>query len=972
MRAYIVRGSLTTIAAVVAFIPMCVTGQSLSGIPLSCVAGSPPGNQLVPGLLSSLEPNLNGGWAAQAPKKIDPYPWYDTTVTGAMPVDLVQNDIPIACNSSLNQYCGFYYSGGTCLNAHGDVTLNALTGLKALRFSSLQPSSFNLKDVAAHSDRGPDASKITDGVLAPDGHSSTDPAYAIVLVHSPADLRVAQGTALVIDLGKSYTVCGNGFDCKSGPMIQADNDDNYQLDYSLDGVNWTKYGVFPSCCSSGLRTRGISTITSGVHNPSFQAQYVRVYGISGGATYAVSELQLWDTSSNLISVGKHAVGPRPYQITDGVFAPEGHSSTDTQYAVVLRHLTGPAAALTIDLGEVKTLCGNGMEAACTSGPIIQADNDDVYQLDYSSDGVSWTELGQLPTVSGSGLRTRGVVSPSGGPANAFKARYVRVFAVSGGNTFAVSEVQLEDTAGNPASLGAATYGPEPVVTDGEFAPDGTAYNDSNFANILPSCNANASSICPPSAAFSSAQTAPLQIDLGGTFPIDHLVVQADQAHEFEIDASTDGQSWTFFSGVPVVSGNGLQTRTIAGSGRSVRYLRLFGLSGSSSSYSISGVQAFTAQANTACGYDSGANAGENFACSYDGAFAMDFVAPGTNGTVPIGFNLASATIRVECERTDSQGVTSTDSFTVSQASGRTCTDSLQPTSGVIKNAGYCAGFCASGQTQSLLSYAQLATDPQANDQQIKFVPTTPSSIACSDQGSIDQGILPLTDSVVAGVASGVAQGFFNALLDYRTKPSSLLPFPPPTSQTTPPWSTCPATTSEPPPPTPSPDNIAGLEGRATQVGATSNGATLHISGRFAVPRPLALDQTVLTLRALLHESGGGGELARGPNDALLVPLSLQPLNGSTANKGLYSTPPGAQPSVRAQVTPVKGQSGVIDFAIDVDRASIASPSRCASGSAITPLGTSFLLVGDSSEPVSVHATATWQCNGKQLITSLGH
>ena len=62
----------------------------------------------------------------------------------------------------------------------------------------------------------------------------------------------------------------------------------------------------------------------------------------------------------------------------------------------------------------------------------------------------------------------------------------------------------------------------------------------------------------------------------------------------------------------------------------------------------------------------------------------------------------------------------------------------------------------------------------------------------------------------------------------------------------------------------------------------------------------------------------------------------------------------------------------MDFAIDVDRASILSPSRCAGGSAIAPLGTSFLLIGRSGEPVWVHATANWQCNGSQLITSLGH
>ena len=62
----------------------------------------------------------------------------------------------------------------------------------------------------------------------------------------------------------------------------------------------------------------------------------------------------------------------------------------------------------------------------------------------------------------------------------------------------------------------------------------------------------------------------------------------------------------------------------------------------------------------------------------------------------------------------------------------------------------------------------------------------------------------------------------------------------------------------------------------------------------------------------------------------------------------------------------------MDFAIDVDRASIVNPSLCAGGSAIATLGTSFLLIGASDAPVRVHATATWQCNGSQLITSLGH
>lgn len=949
------------------------TAQSLSGISLSCSAGAPSTNQLIPPLLSNLQPTLNKQWTAQAPQSIDPYPWY---AAGTTPVDLVQNDIPIPCNSDLNEFCSFNYGGGQCLNAHGNVTINSLTGLTKLQFSSFTQSNSNTKDVAAHSNRGAEASKITDGVLAPAGHSSTDPAYAIVLVHSPNDLRVAQNTALVIDLGSSQKVCGNGFDCKSGPIIQADNDDTYQLDYSTDGVTWTPYGHFPPSGDEGLRTRGIATITAGQNNPSFQAQYVRVYGTSGGATYAVSELQLWNAGSKMISVGARAVGPRPYQLTDGVFAPEGHSSTDTQYAVVLRHLTGPAAALAIDLGGLKQLCGNGREAACGSGPVIQADNDDVYQLDYSSDGNNWTQLGQFPTVSGSGLRTRGLVSPSGGSAESFKAQYLRVFAVSGGNTFAVSELQVEDTAGNLVSLAAATYGPEPVVTDGVLAPDGTDYNDANYANILPSCKDNTSSICP-SSALSPALTAALQIDLGGTFSINQVKFQADQAHSFEIDASTDGQSWSLFAfGSTVPNTHGLQTRTLqAPQGFSTRYFRIVGTAGADGSYAVSGFQAITAQANTSCAYDSGADAGENFGCGYDGQFAMDVVAPNQDGTVPVGFNLKEAQIVVTCRKTDSNGVTSTSSpLLVTDASGRICTDNIRPSSAVIKNLGYCGGFCPSGQpTAGLLSYAQLSTNPQNDDEQIKFIPNTPSGIACSDQSSIESGILPLTDSVVAGVATGVAQGFFNALLDYRTKPKSLLPFPPPSTQTNPPWSVCAANTSEPPPPTPTPDNIAGVEGRATSVGAGSNGGNIHIGGRFTLPRAIALDDVVVTLRAVLSESGAGGELVKGRSDTLAVPLTLQPQNGSKPDKGMYATPPGTKPVVRAQVTPVKGpggKTGLMEFSIDVQGA-IAGPSRCTAGASVVPLTTSFFLIGGSGEPVWVHATTNWQCNGSQLITSLG-
>ena len=85
--------------------------------------------------------------------------------------------------------------------------------------------------------------------------------------------------------------------------------------------------TFPHCCSSGERKRS-------TQGPNFTASYVRVYALKGGDTFAVSELQFWDTSGKLISVNTPTYGPEPL-VTNGEFAPEGHSSTDKSYAFIL-------------------------------------------------------------------------------------------------------------------------------------------------------------------------------------------------------------------------------------------------------------------------------------------------------------------------------------------------------------------------------------------------------------------------------------------------------------------------------------------------------------------------------------------------------------------------------------------------------------------------------------------------------------
>jgi hypothetical protein len=80
------------------------------------------------------------------------------------------------------------------------------------------------------------------GAMA-DGTRRTRPDRAVRLRNPPVGLR------------QVVTVCGNGYDCKSRPVIQADVNDEYQLDYSTDGSSWTRYGVFPAVSGGGLQTR---------------------------------------------------------------------------------------------------------------------------------------------------------------------------------------------------------------------------------------------------------------------------------------------------------------------------------------------------------------------------------------------------------------------------------------------------------------------------------------------------------------------------------------------------------------------------------------------------------------------------------------------------------------------------------------------------------------------------------------------
>jgi hypothetical protein len=904
-------------------------GEPLVEGALACPAGSPSGQTVTQNLIDALTTPFNNAWQAKAPTTIDPY-----TPVGDAANELA--NIPISCSSKLNEYC--LTKGATnCSSAYASVTLQNLTGLKSLYFQPTAVKAVNQKDAAAHSSPGPDAGKITDGVLAAEGSSWNDPKYVVVLpLPGPS-------YAITIDLGQIMPICGNS-SCNSVPLIQANGPDQYVMDYSADGSTWTPFGTFLKV-SSALRSRSMTPVNSSVEFAN--ARYVRVYGdptpnLSDG-NFSVSELRLWTSGGAEIAPGAKAIGPRPAQITDGQLGPSGCCWNDPHYVVNLGG-AGPARALVIDLGGTADVCGSG-SLGCIE-PLITANGPDVYQLDYSTDGMNWIECGQFPDTPGkTNLQTRYTTCS----APHFTARYLRLWGVSGDGNYTISELQIFPNALVQANiaLGKLTYGPEPMVTNGEIPPDGTGWEDSRYATVLPSCTGN-NSRCVTNGTNKAVSSA-VTIDLGAVFPVSQLTIQANRTSQYQVDASTDRTSWTPLWTAPVISGTNLGTRSSGVlSNAQAQYLRVYAIAGDGA-YSVSALQVFTPQANTACAYDGGANAGENFACSYDAQFDPGIVLPGLNTSLTMNFDLVDASINVHC---DFEGVYH-QWFIVSRTQNTTCSMGLRLNS-PAPVADLCAGSCASSKEGSILSYAQLPDD------QLEFGPTEP---AVSCDGGLDQGLDQVLNGVVPGVAAGATQALFNGILDYRKKPNTLVPFPPKPGL-------CTATVSEPPLELPSPDIASGLSGRATQVANVTNSATLRLQGRFTVKEPIALDQAVLTLNALLRERGVG-ELVQGPGGALLVPLSLQPLKGSKPYKGLYQTAPGGWPIVSAQVEPVTGpgaQNGLMEFSLDVKRATILSAPPCLEGASTVPLTTSFYLVGGGPAPVWVEGAANWQCNGNQLQT----
>lgn len=708
---------------------------------LACPAGSPSGSQVATGLFTNLRSPLNTAWL-QGKANIDPIDPNDTNPFGT-------GTHTVGCSSDAGLFCaskGYTECDKVTIYLDG-YNYTGLSSL-SLQYSSLSAVTSNVKSVAYHSIRGPDAGKITDGVFAKDGDSWNDTTYAILIPFTGTQY------GLTVDLGSVVSnLCGNGASTCKGPTFQGDKN-AYRLDYSTDGVNWQCFGQFPVGSSDGLRTRGATSLSAtscpATLPSTFSARYMRVSAYSGDGNYSASELQIEDTTGLVVSRGRVAAGPPPAQITSGTPPIDGTAWNDKQ--AVLLAKVGPAHGVVVDLLSTMHLCGG------SCGPQVQADKN-TYQLDYSTDGYNWKPYGQIPPVSPTGLQTRGVAlvnAPNPNPD--FDARYVRVAAVTGDGNYSVSQITLRDTSNTVVSVAKPTFGPESFGTNAEYAPEGADWNDSQYAIVLRPCSTgNADSVCPSSTGGLPGLTAPYTIDLGSaSFPITQIKLQADR-HQFQVDSSDDLVNWKELAAFPAVSGSGLTTRVAPAMGTG-RYIRVYGTAGDDSNYSVSELDVITSMANTPCSYTPqyNANAGQNLSCSYDGEFEYALTLP---ATTTANFTVDSGSVRIYC--TDVLGFS--DSFEYESAKkGAICSANLSISSNTV-GGNYCAGTCASG-SGAALTYAQFGTDgtnPQA----------TASSVSCP---SLSSDFVQLAGPLFEGVAEGAIAGLMNGVLG---PPPGILPFP---------------------------------------------------------------------------------------------------------------------------------------------------------------------------------------------------
>ncbi len=128
--------------------------------------------------------------------------------------------------------------------------------------------------------------RMTDGVACPEGDNWTSTRTSILAV----------GGSVVWDLGAPTKI--------GAAMLQGDNNDDYLLEGSPDGKEWTPLWRVHTVGEAGLRLRMVRTLDA-------TARFVKLSAYGGDSAYSVSELELHTSPDTMKDSGLKRQRGRP-------------------------------------------------------------------------------------------------------------------------------------------------------------------------------------------------------------------------------------------------------------------------------------------------------------------------------------------------------------------------------------------------------------------------------------------------------------------------------------------------------------------------------------------------------------------------------------------------------------------------------------------------------------------------------------
>lgn len=208
-----------------------------------------------------------------------------------------------------------------------------------------------------------------------------------------------------------------------------------------------------------------------------------------------------------------------------------------------------------------------------------------------------------------------------------------------------------------------------------------------------------------------------------------------------------------------------------------------------------------------------------------------------------------------------------------------------------------------------------------------------------------------------GAKSYVIRALLGAALASGGLPGLAAAFPPPPTPT--------PTPSPTPTPTPTPRYELSVDsGKVTDVGVVptpgvQGNSTVKLTGGFVFDGPIDFASSSVTIRALLDETAGAGELFKGFQGQSVLPTVLFRKSGNDDNV-VFTSPDSARPSFRLALH--RKENGVYQANLKISRATVPSdPTKCTGSPSTTLLDAVFVLDDGHNAPVTVAGIIEWVC-----------